>query len=123
SGDVPGALQAFAHALELDPRDAKTWLERGRMRRAQGELEAAKSDFARALERMALGDPAGAIKDCTHVIEAEPARAQAWATRGVARLRLGDQGGAADAERALELEPDATWAPELRKILEQVKAR
>lgn len=51
SGDPPGALEAYAHALERDPNDAGIWLNRGLLLHAVGDTTAAATAFARGVEQ------------------------------------------------------------------------
>ena len=63
----------------------------------------------RAQEKRHRGEARGAVEDATRAIELEPGLAEAWATRGAARLDGGDADGAlTDAQRAVDLDPRST---------------
>jgi tetratricopeptide (TPR) repeat protein len=120
--DFPGAIADFTRAIELDPRDAEAWMNRGAARGRLGQLDEAIADMDRAIalrpdfalayqnrgvSRGMKGDHAGAIDDYTRAIELMPRLAQAWGARGIERGAGDDHEGAiADLTRAIEIAPD-----------------
>ncbi len=102
---MEGALPDFDRALELDPRAARTYVNRG-------------------LAREELGDQQGALQDIDRALELDPRAAVSYLNRGIVRERGGDDAGAcADWEAALRLEPSASWAAEVTKSLAEARAR
>lgn len=140
--DDAGALADFSKAVELDPRFAIAYIDRGNARSrlrhlARADLVAAKGDFTKALEaapsdsvraqayetrgttRLLLGDYAGAIEDTSKALEIEPRRADAYLYRSAARSLLGDEAGArADQEKALENEQDPAKRARIQRSLQ-----
>ncbi len=124
-GDVEGAIAAYDRAIELDPRDAWAWNNRGIARRRLGDLQGAVADYAQAIEvdprfagawtnravaRSELGDTEGALADYARALEIEPRSPGIWNNRGLLKSRLGDLAGAlADLDRALEID---SWSLE-----------
>ncbi len=99
AGDRAGAERLLAAGLERMPAEARLWLLAGRFRLERQRCAAARDAFERAA---ALA----------------PARPEAHAAVGVARLCLGDEAGAAAAlRRSLALDPDQ---PELRRQLAEL---
>lgn len=116
------ALQAFARALTASPADIATRLARGRALadghelhdenplRAlrsilldEGQRVAVASVVSKARERLLENDLRTAIEDFTLILEHDPQNADALASRGHARLRLGLKLEAqADFDEALE---------------------
>ena len=87
AGDVDGALQSFAWAIQIAPDFAPAYVARGTVYLAQGEL------------RRALAEADAALK-------ADPASAAAHALRGETLRMLGRSGPATEAFRqALALDP------------------
>jgi tetratricopeptide (TPR) repeat protein len=84
-GDNEGAIADAARAIELEPKLANAWLNRGGARAHKGDI-------------------AGEIEDLTHLIELEPDYADAFFNRGVAHLQRKEPADArADLVRFLEL--------------------
>jgi lipoprotein NlpI len=84
SGDVPGALASFDHALSQDPEFTPAWAARGRARRAAGDVDGAWSDFNQALRL-------------------DPTLYTAWGSRGYLEYDLGlFEEALADFRRACE---------------------
>ena len=66
----------------------------------------AQAFFARAALRMAGGDAAGAIADCTEAVRLDPSKAGAWTVRGQLRRKAGDADAAlSDFDRAIAPDP------------------
>ena len=80
------AVGDYSKALQLNPNDAKAYLNRGSMRVARGDVRDGLPDFDRA-------------------IELDPTKALAYANRGWARMLLGDELGAdKDFEQCFKLD-------------------
>ncbi len=120
-------------ACERDDRSAAAFLARGRWRLdgwGPDRVEAATADFARAIEldplgalgaaatgaqRLARGDPEGALRAFELALERDPALPTAWAGRSEALLARGEpQGALRSAEGALERDPAQALAHVLR---------
>ncbi len=120
-GDYQEAIEVLTRAIELDPRDAALWQNRGNVRSLNGEAEAAIADLDRAIERAPKWAPAwnarGGVRyragelvaasvDLTRAIELDEALVEAWANRGCCRREQGDlEGAIADLSRAVALDP------------------
>lgn len=121
-GDSEQAKEFYDRALELAPRYATAYGNRGLTRAALGDLPGAIADYDQVLEldpqyavktygnrglaRAALGDLPGAIADYDRVLELNPHSAQAHNNRGNAKAALEDHTGAiADYDRGIELDP------------------
>lgn len=103
--DLPAAVDLYSQALELDPRSPGAWNNRGWC-------------------RLMLGDPAGAVADCTRALELSPRAAYPWNNRARARLLLGDLAGAeGDVAVSLALDPGNCWAWETRAMLRAEQGR
>ena len=87
SGDFAGALPLWNQVLELAPRDAAAWSNRGNV-------------------QLALGDPLAAIADQTRAMELDPASADPHLNRGTAEEAL-QRWDAAEADYRWILERDA----------------
>ncbi len=84
-GDYDGAIADYTKAIELNPRNAKAYFNRGN---AKGKLEAFYA----------------AIADYTKAIEINPRYADAYTGRGILKFVLGDRsGGCTDAREAESL--------------------
>lgn len=107
--------------VAAQPRSAKALYERCWFRSTRGvELERALADCdaavalipsvayfdARALVRLRRGELDQAIADYDRAIAIQPRRAHALYGRGIARIRRGDAGGAADLAAARQLTPE-----------------
>jgi serine/threonine protein kinase len=102
--DYPGAIADYTEALRLEPTASGARLYRGRC-------------------RAALQDYSGALEDFDELIRSDPLP-EAFYSRGVVRLRLRDfEGALADLERALDREPEASWAPHARRVIERARQR
>lgn len=124
-GDLPGALQIVAHALERDPAGARFAI--GRIQLAQGKAQAAEQSFLQALvampaarglrgwiatARLQRGDAAGALTALRDGAEA-PDDDLAAAARARAIAALGDLPAALVlVEAALQRASDAGRPPD-----------
>jgi tetratricopeptide (TPR) repeat protein len=120
-GDLDGALAAFNHALDLDPRSPDALYNRGLTKAQQDDSDGAISDFSQALQvdpklagayyarglaRHSKGDLDGAISDYNLAVQNDPKLALAFFNRGLIRMQKDDIDGAiVDSGRALELDP------------------
>ena len=93
SGRLDLALADLNAAVELDPKSAVIWSDRG-------------------FTRLRLGQMREAIVDYTSALQLNPRTVYALYGRGLARLRLGDAGGSADldAARGLQAGVDGVFA-------------
>jgi tetratricopeptide (TPR) repeat protein len=121
-GDYSGAIADYKKAIDINPRYADAYSNRGLARYKLGDLQGAIKDFDRAIEinpihtdaynnrgaaRDELGDYTGAIADYDRVIELDPNYADAFTNRGAAKHALGDYLGAiADYRHAIDLNPE-----------------
>ena len=98
-GEHDAALQDFSRAVELEPDDAESHLERGITRAGLGDYRSAVADFSRA-------------------IELEPTDTQSHFHRGICRAELGEYLGAIDDfEQAAELDPSHPTAIRFRDVI------
>ncbi len=87
AGDFDGEIADETRAIELDPKYAVAWADRGWARSRKDDWD-------------------GTIADSTRAIELKPGLAQAWSNRGLARGTKGDlDGEIADARKAIEIDP------------------
>ena len=94
SGDV--AIRACSEAIERDPKDLVSFVNRAFEYLQKGELVRAISDYAKA-------------------IEIDPSRWDAYQGRAWAYLKAGKTAeGLADAQKALQINPDAAQALDTR---------
>src|SRR4029077_19634179 len=85
--DADGALADYNRAIELDPKNASAFNNRGNIKKAEGDLDGAIADFNSAIEsndklaiayknrgeaKEAKGDAAGAREDLKHAGELDP---------------------------------------------------
>jgi Flp pilus assembly protein TadD len=92
------AVADFTRAIELDPEDARPWLNRGSARDSLGELDPAVADFTRA-------------------VELDPGYVKAYASRGSACAELGLADRArADFDRARSLATDPGEIDRIREM-------
>jgi lipoprotein NlpI len=118
-GDLDGALADYNRAIELNPKDAKAYTNRGLVKQARADLDGALADYARAVEldpkdvlayynqgvlKKDRGDLSGALADYTRAIELDPKFALFYNNRGNVKY---DQGlwieALADYRKALDL--------------------
>jgi tetratricopeptide (TPR) repeat protein len=93
--DYSGAISDYSKALELKPKFAEAYLNRGFAKRSIGDVEGAKADFKksididptpkdaaayynRALAKTALGDNEGALLDYRRAATHGDSNARAW---------------------------------------------
>jgi tetratricopeptide (TPR) repeat protein len=105
SGDLQGALAAFARACEIEPFVCDHWRSRGHAQRLKGDAESACASYSRAIA-LAGGsdlvdcltyrsvvlrsiDPGRALLDAEHAIQLDPRVQPAWFNKGEALLKLG----------------------------------
>jgi tetratricopeptide (TPR) repeat protein len=122
-GQVKEAVAELDKALEHNPRYARAYYDRARFRYARSPETAApladldeairlKPDFSLALSLRGWiywksARYADAIDSCTRALAIDQGDALAYYYRGLAREALGQQrAGAADLERALQLDPN-----------------
>ena len=86
-GELPDAIKDLTRAVELDPKLAVAWRDRG-------------------MARMLLGEYESALPDLDTAVKADPEEPKAWATRAALQLRRKAWNAAiADTTEALRLEP------------------
>ena len=111
-GELDRALADFNRALEINPRDAFTYINRGNVYNATGDLNQAIADFSRALQinpRYAeayngrgasygmKGDLERSIADFTRALEINPKFPTAWFNKGLSCERAGRKAEAREA--------------------------
>ncbi|MBI2931678.1 MAG: tetratricopeptide repeat protein [Planctomycetes bacterium] len=107
--DPHGAIEDYTRCLQLEPRIASAFNNRGLARAAVSDLDGAIEDYScglrleprnasafnnRGLARTATRDLDGAIEDYSHCLQLEPRNAGAYYNRGLARRAKGDFDGA-----------------------------
>ncbi|MCW5957601.1 MAG: tetratricopeptide repeat protein [Pyrinomonadaceae bacterium] len=119
--DCVGAIADYTKAIDLDPRYAAAFNNRGICRENQKDLDGAISDYTKAIEfdprlaeafnnrggiRNKRDDLDGAFSDYTRAIELNGNYALAYFNRGIVRFQKKDNDGAiGDYTRSLELDP------------------
>ena len=126
-GDYKGAILRYNKAVELNPRWAEAYLQRGYAERMSNRLDQALNDYDKATEidprstknnhavadaytnrgqiRQANLQPEEAIADLEKAIRLYPALSRPYETKGLARLLLEDFNGAiADFDSYLAME-------------------
>jgi lipoprotein NlpI len=96
-GDHDGAIGDYSHAIELDSKNADTFVSRGGAKESKGDLEGAIADYEQALKldpknstaysgrasvKTTRNDLDGAIADYTRIIEFDPKNSDAYINRG-----------------------------------------
>jgi eukaryotic-like serine/threonine-protein kinase len=120
-GALQDAAVEYSLALELDPRDALTWNERGVLYGDSGQGDKAIADFSKAIELnpkyalawnnrgtvyRKLDQYEKAIADSSQAIALDPNFARAWKNRGNAYSNLRQYDKAlADLSKAIALDP------------------
>ncbi len=118
-GDIDGALKAYSAAIQMEPRLAEAYNDRGNALLAKGEIEKALADFGHAIQirrrfaeaynnrgvaRLFKGELAGAGEDFSKAIKSKADFAEAYGNRGSVRLHSGDPRGALrDFDKAVRL--------------------
>jgi len=121
-GNIPGAIEAFAHALKINGESQEGWLGLASSLHAVGRYPEEVEAYDRLLQIQPrsleawidkgaalhdIGDYRGAIACYDKVLAMRPEHAPAWSNKGAALLRLGDDAGAARSfDEALQLDPD-----------------
>ena len=119
--ELVGAIADFNRALQLDPKNANAYRNRGIAKIELGDLNGAIADYNRALQfdpkfaaayvnrglaKQEKGDLDSAIVDYNRAFELNPKLGWAYVDRGSAKLLKSDAAGAiGDFNRALELDP------------------
>lgn len=118
------------------PQDSQALLQRGEIRRKQGDLDGAITDYTEALRLnptsvahcnrgnllLEKGDLDGAIADYTEAIRLNPTDKWPYNRRGFARLVQSDFDGAiADITEVIRLDPEDAMAYQNRAIARQNK--
>ena len=120
------AIEAFTKAIELDPKLALAYFNRGAIYDFLGNYQQAIRDFDRVIEihpeltlayinrgknYAELGDYRQAIRDYNRVIELNPKDVVAYTLRGIVYRRLGDhQQALRDATSVIDLDPNDAMA-------------
>jgi lipoprotein NlpI len=120
-GYLNAAVADFNRTLQLNPKLAKAYDNRGLAKFSRGDLDGAMADFnsalqldpklapayeARGVAKEQKGDLDGAIADYNHAIELNPKLDGAYLNRGKAKAYKGNTDSAiADFNRALQLNP------------------
>jgi serine/threonine protein kinase len=125
-GDKRGAIADFTKAIELDPKHAVAYNNRGNARADLSDNQGAIADYTKAIElnptyaiaytnrgflRHSQGDRQGAIADFTKAIEIDPKYAPGYITRGSFYYESGDPKAAnLDWRKAIALDAKETEA-------------
>jgi tetratricopeptide (TPR) repeat protein len=121
SGKNQEAVEAFTRAIELDPKDAKTYYHRGGVYGRLEDYRRAIKDFDRAIELNPklqeaytergvgygmLGDYQQSIREYDKAIELNSKDTRAYVNRGIAYAKLKDhQQAIRNYDKAIELNP------------------
>jgi tetratricopeptide (TPR) repeat protein len=130
SNAVAQSPPAQSSALEVNPKDAGAYYNRGNAELDKGDFDGAIADYNRVIEldpkftdaygnrgfaKHAKGDLDGAIADYTRAIELGSTNPAAYNNRGAEKLKKGDFDGAiTDCNRAIELDPEYANAYAIR---------
>jgi Flp pilus assembly protein TadD len=119
AGEHQEAIGAFTKAIELNPKYAEAFYNRGEAYRILGNFRLAIRDYDKAIELNptdakpygargvaygSLGEHRQAIRDYDKAIELDPTDAEIYVTRGVSYRKLGDyQQAIRDFDQAIQL--------------------
>ena len=125
-GQIDSAIEAYSHAIELNPNNAYTYNNRGVAYESKGGFDRAIADYTKAIQLNpnyadayfnrgvaygAKGDYDRAIADYTKAIELKPDFSEAYTNRGTAYLKTGKlERVIEDYTRAIKLKLDYTDA-------------
>jgi len=118
-GSFEDTIKDANKAIELNPKDAEAYYNRGTAKGSLGDRIGSMKDFNKAIElkpkysqayysrgflKNKLGDHTGAMKDFNKVVTLDPKGAIPYYSRGVTKNQLGDKKGALeDLSKAGEL--------------------
>ena len=121
-GQSDKAIEAYSHAIELNPNNAIAYYNRGTAHHSKGELDRAIADYNKAIELNPefaeaynnrgntcsdKGELDRAIADYNKAIELNPRLELAYYNRGAVHYNKGELDRAiADYNKAIELKPD-----------------
>ena len=119
---LDAALADFDRAIELNPAEAKAWLNKGVVFSARDQNDSAFVCFDRALQiqpslftawsdrggiKARRGDLSGAVADFSRAIAINPWYREAYSNRGLAYYMMEEyEKSIPDSRRAIELDPD-----------------
>ncbi|MGE0711038.1 MAG: tetratricopeptide repeat protein [Planctomycetota bacterium] len=103
AGDLPGAIEDYGAALEVDPDQLTARANRG-------------------VASFHLGDFATAVADCSRALELAPDLSKAWLIRGLARAKLGELAAEDDLLHFAKLAPTSKYLPMARRALRDLDA-
>jgi Flp pilus assembly protein TadD len=137
-GDLRAAIAAFQQALRLNPDNATAYVHLALALEAKGDAKEALAAYQRALQLVptspyvhnrlghllaAAGDWEGAVREWQRTTQLLPDYAYAYANLGEALEQRGKKGEALAAyERAILLDPQAPFAPEVRRRIVRLRA-
>jgi tetratricopeptide (TPR) repeat protein len=132
-GDYRGAIATYSKIIQVNPKNAKAYINRGSAKAQIKDYKGAIADFDKALAlnpkealayanrgavRSAQGDKKGEVADLTKAIDLAPQLAIAYNNRGVANYESGNKAQAeADLDKAIELDPNSALAYNNRGML------
>ena len=121
-GQIDSAIEAYSHAIELNPNNVYTHNNRGVAYESKGGFDRAITDYTKAIQLNpnyadayfnrgvaygVKGDYSRAIVDYTKAIQLSPNLAEVYTNRGVAYLKTGEfEQVIDDHNRAIEIKPD-----------------
>ena len=131
-GDYEGALEDYNKSIELNPNNARTYLEIGNAKLKLNDYKGAILDYSKSIEidsnnadayhnrsiaKSKLGDYQGVIDDCTKTIEIDNNYTRAYFNRGTAYANLQEfMEAIGDMNSVIELEPNNSNAFKNRGI-------